>query len=227
MCSGVLQSRAKNNSEPGAQTTTRQAATLKAIILSNWISQDMRGMRSYVTSYTLRSGNSELFTIHLNRQLGFYQISEFISTDAKRNFIIEQTNRVGTPKIAAFDKDSGNMLGVFKGNTLLDANEAPIFHIKPMISLSADSVCPAHTANPEDYAGLIHGQKNIAAIFSRMPHSYHREGMASRLRRWTNRFTHAPVDVLEALVVEEDICDLRMICAVAVVLHSRGGLHLR
>lgn len=184
-------------------------------------------MRSYVTSYTLRRDHSELFTIHLNRQLGFYQISEFISAGSGRNFIIEQTNRVGTPKIAAFDKDTGNMLGVFKGNTLLDANEAPIFHIKPMISLSADCVCPAHENNPEDYAGVVHEQKNIAAIFSRLPHRERREGLVSKMRRWTNRFTNAPVDVLEAQVIEETACDLRMVCAVAVILHSRGGLHLK
>lgn len=201
---------------------------MKAIILSNWTSQDMRGMRSYVTSYTLRQDHSELFTIHLNRQLGFYQISEFISAGAKRDFIIEQTNRVGTPKIAAFDKDSGNMLGVFKGNTLMDANEAPVFHVKPMIGLSADSVCPAYEDNPEDYAGVVHGQKTIAAIFSRLPHRDKRTGLLSRMRGWTTRFTtNAPKDVLEALVIEEDACDLRMICAVAVVLHSRGGLHLK
>jgi hypothetical protein len=35
------------------------------------------------------------------------------------------------------------------------------------------------------------------------------------------------VDVLEAQVIEEDACDLRMVCAVAVILHSRGGLHLK
>jgi hypothetical protein len=201
---------------------------LKAIILSNWISQDMRGMRSYVTSYTLRQDHSELFTIHLNRQLGFYQISEFIAAGTSgRNFIIEQTNRLGTPKIAAFDKDTGNMLGVFKGNTLLATNEAPVFHVAPMASLNTDCVCPVHRDALEDYAGVLHEQKNVAAIFSHLPYRESGEGLMSRMRRWTNRFNSAPTDVLEVQVIEEDACDVRMICAVAVILHSRGGLHLR
>jgi hypothetical protein len=201
---------------------------LKTIILNNWISTDMRGMRSYVTSYTLRCNNSEIFTIHLNRQHGFYQISEFLSaSDPRQNFIIEQTNRVGTPKIAAFDKDSGNMLGVFKGNILMDANEAPVFHIKPVHALTGDSLCPLHEVNPEDYAGVLHEQKNIAAIFSRLPQRFNRESILARMRRWTHRFTNSPIDVFEVLMIEEEACDLRMLCAVAVILHSRGGLHLK
>lgn len=186
----------------------------------------MRGMRSYVTSYTLSCGNSELFTIHLNRQLGFYQISEFISPDSHKNFIIEQTNRVGTPKIAAFDKDTGNMLGIFKGNTLVDANETPIFHVQSMMNLATDCVCPAQENRPEDYAGVMHEQKNIAAIFSRLPHRLNNRGPLTLLRRWAAHFTNAPVDVLEVMTIEEEAFDLRMICAVAVILHSRGGLQL-
>lgn len=184
-------------------------------------------MRSYVTSYTLRYENSELFTIHLNRQLGFYQISEFISPDARENFIIEQTNRVGTPKIAAFDKDSGNMLGVFKGNTLLDVNETPVFHIKPISSITTDHLCPVKDGNPEDYAGVVHERQNVAAIFSRLPHRYSKQGVVARLRRWSHSLTNAPLDVLEAMIVEENLCDLRMFCAVAVILHSRGGLQIK
>ena len=199
---------------------------MKAITLSNWTNQDMHGMPSYVTSYTLRAGHSELFTIHLNRQLGFYQISEFISADAERNFIIEQTNRVDAPKIAAFDKNTGNMLGAFQGNTLLDADDEPVFHVKQMISLSTDCLCAMQgEGNPEDYAAVLHEQKNVAAIFSRLPRGKDDKGLISRMRHWTNRLSSS-ADVLEALVIEEDVCDLRMICAVAVILHSRGGLHL-
>ena len=200
---------------------------MKAIILSNWTSQDMRGLRSYVTSYSLRTQDTELFTIHLNKQMGFYQISEFIAPDRSRNFIIEQTNRVGTPKIAAFDKDSGNMLGVFKGNTVLDASETPVFDVQPMQALSTSIVCPLHADNPEDYAGVLHEQRNVAVIFSRLPHRYVRRGLFTRLRQFIHRLSNAPQEVLEVMVVEEDACDLRMICAVAVLLHSRGGLQLR
>lgn len=195
---------------------------MKTIILRNWTSPDMRGMSSYATSYTLRSDNSDLFTVHLNRQLSFYQISEFISAAPGDNFTIEQTNRVGTPKIAAFDKESGNMLGVFQGNTLMDVSEAPIFHLTTIHTLNADRTFPLHDFNPEDYAGVLHEQKKIAAIFS------HRgTGWLARMRRWLQRFTNAPMDVLEVKLIEEGICDLRMICAVAVILHNRGGLNLK
>lgn len=200
---------------------------MKTLILSNWTNQDMRGMRSYVTSYTLRRGNSELFTIHLNRQLGFYQISEFIAPDSARNFIIEQINRLDTPKIVIFDKATGNMLGVFHGNTLLDAHEEPIFHLEPLSHVEAGGVCAAHTDhNSEDYAGVLHGQKNLAAIFFRLPRAKRAEGVGSRIRRWAKHLSGRPNDVLEVQVIEEEASCLRMICAVAVILHSRGGLYL-
>ncbi len=204
-----------------------QADHLKAIILSNWTSQDMRGLRSYVTSYSLRTSDTELFTIHLNKQMGFYQISEFIGADKSQNFIIEQTNRIGTPKIAAFDKESGNMLGVFKGNTVLDHSEVPLFDVKPMVNLSSSIVCPTHEDNPEDYAGVINHSNTVAVIFSRLPHRYARRGLFTQLRQLANRLSNAPLDVLETMVIEENACDLRMLCAVAVILHSRGGLQLK
>jgi hypothetical protein len=198
---------------------------LKAIILSNWTSPDMRGMRSYVTSYTLRLADSELFTIHLNKQMGFYQISEFQSPDKSQNFIIEQTNRVGTPRIAAFDKESGNMLGAFKGNTLLDGDDSPMLDIKPMSKIS-DIACPMIEDSPEDYAGVLHGQATIGLILSRLPHPYARRSLITQLRRLTRRLGNVPRDVLEVVVVEDGVCDLRMLCAISVIMHSRGGLQL-
>lgn len=185
----------------------------------------MRGLRSYVTSYTLRQGDAELFTIHLNRQMGFYQISEFLSPLGRQNFIIEQTNRVGTPRIAAFDKESGNMLGVFKGNNLLDGSDTPVLDIKPMSKI-ADLICPLIEDSLEDYAGVLHQQAGIGVILSRLPHRYVRRSLLKRLRHFARRFSSSPRDVLEMVVVEDGLCDLRMLCAVAVIMHSRGGLQL-
>lgn len=179
----------------------------------------MRGMRSYVTSYTLRSNNSELFTIHLNRQFGFYQISEFSAPDGQENFIIEQTNRVGAPKIAAFDKDSGTMLGVLKGNTLLDANESPIMQIKMAADLTPDYERPVRECRPDDWVGVLEESKKVAVLFSRLE-------SRGFFRRIITNLSKAPADVLNTVIIEDDICDIRMIYAVAVVLHSRGGLHL-
>jgi hypothetical protein len=198
---------------------------LKGIILSNWTSQDMRGLRSYATSYTLRQGGSELFTIHLNKQMGFYQISEFLSPLNHQNFIIEQTNRVGTPRIAAFDKESGNMLGAFKGNSLLDSNDTPVLDLKPMSKI-ADIVCPLIEDSPEDYAGVLHQQAGIGLILSRLPHRYVRRSLLAQARHFARRFSSSPRDVLEMVVVENNVCDLRMLCAIAVIMHSRGGLQL-
>lgn len=198
---------------------------MKAIILSNWISPDMRGMRSYVTSYTLHLDQAELFTIHLNKQMGFYQISEFQSPDKSQNFIIEQTNRVGTPRIAAFDKESGNMLGALKGNTLLDRDESPTLDLKPMSKIT-DIACPLIEDSPEDYAGVLHGQASVGVILSQLPHRYARRSLLTQLRHFTRRIGNTPRDVLEVVVVEDNVCDLRMLCAVGVIMHSRGGLQL-
>ncbi len=187
----------------------------------------MRGMRSYVSSYTLRCNNAEFFTIHLNRQQGFYQISEFLSpNDSKQNFIIEQINSGGAPKIAAFDKDSGTMLGALMGNTLLDANDAPILHIKPVAALSTELGYPLDQVNPEDFAGVTHEQNTIAAIFSRLPLRDNQDGIVARVRSWTQRFSNAPIDVFE-VQIKEEVCDQRLFCAVAVIMHNRGGLHLK
>jgi hypothetical protein len=199
---------------------------LKAIILSNWTSQDMRSLRGYSTSYTLRQDDQELFTIHLNRNKGFYLISEFQSPDPSQNFIIEQTNRVGTPRIAAFDKESGNMLGAFKGNTLLDSNDTPIFEIQP-ISKVTDIACPPVRNNAENYAAVRCGEPAIGVIISLLPQQYAAAGLLSSLRRLTRRLTSAPQDVLEVVMMDGTACDLRMLCAVAVIMHSRGGLQLK
>lgn len=198
---------------------------MKAIIVSNWISPDMRGMRSYVTSYTLRLDQVELFTIHLNKQMGFYQISEFQSPDKSQNFIIEQTNRLGTPRIAAFDKESGNMLGALKGNTLLDRDESPTLDLKPMSKIT-DIACPLIEDSPEDYAGVLHGQASIGVILSQLPHRYARRSLLTQFRQFTRRTGNTPRDVLEVVVVEDNVCDLRMLCAIGVIMHSRGGLQL-
>lgn len=198
---------------------------MKAIILSNWTSPDMGAMRSYATSYSLRQDQKELFTIHLNKHMGFYPISEFLSPQNRQNFIIEQTNRVGTPRIAAFDKETGNMLGAFKGNTLVDGNDSPLLDIKPMSKIT-DFACPLIEDSPEDYAGVLQNRAGLGAILSRLPHPYARPGLMTKLRQFTRRLGNAPRDVLELLVIEDGLCDLRMLCAVAVIMHSRGGLQL-
>jgi hypothetical protein len=214
------------DSVPSPQTTTKQAATLKTIILNNWISADMRGMRSYVSSYTLRCNNTTLFTIHLNRQQDFYQISEFLSPDdPQQNFIIEQIYRVDTPKIAVFDKESGALLGAFMGNTLVDANDAPIFHVKPVHALSRDLDFPLDQVNPNDFAGILHEQNKIVAIFSHLPRRDKQDSLLARVRSWAQRISNAPVDALEMQIIQEEVCDQRLLCAIAVIMHSRG-LHL-
>lgn len=176
-----------------------------------------------MTSYTLRSEDAELYTLDLNRQMGFYQISEFVAINGSDHFIIEQTNRVGTPKIAAFDKDSGRMLGTFKGNQFVDSDENVIFSIESVSQLlhrDDDTPC-----NEEDFAAVA-ADKRVVALFCHLPRMPQRGRILSRLKLALRRMSSAPKDVFEIVIKDDRCCDDRMLCAIAVILHSRGGLQI-
>lgn len=204
--------------------TTRAASHLNSIILTNWTNHDKRGIRTYSTSYTLRDEDDELYTLDLNKQMGFYQISEFVALNGSDHFIIEQTNRVGTPKIAAFDKDSGRMIGTFKGNRFVDGDENLIFTVENIAQVrSADT---DYDCAEEDFAAIAADDQHVVALFCHLPRKPERGQLLTRLKQSINRFSSAPKDIYQIFIKDQHCCDPRMLCAIAVILHSRGGLQI-
>lgn len=197
------------------------------VTVSNWVNPDLLENPGYVSTYALRHQDRELFTVHLNQQLGFYQISEFVAPGESDNFIIEQTNKAGKPKIVAFDKLSGDLLGTFKGNTLVNDNDEPVLEVKPLTKLEISFFFTLGDIYPEDSMAVNLREREIAAFFYRLPRDNRkRPGILGKLNQWLKRSADDPQDVMEMHVFSDRTCDLRMFCAMAVILHSRDGLHL-
>lgn len=199
---------------------------MKRIILNNWVNPDLQSLAGYVSSYTLRE-EQDLYTIDLLKQTGFYQISEFASPDGKNHFIIEQTNRIGTPRVAAFDKETGSMLGAFKTNTLVGSDEQTVCNVVPLGSLENRALIKDFSATEDDFVAVKPGDTMPAALFMRLPK---RCGQAHRLlgkiKSMANHLGKVPHDVFELVILDDTLCDERMLYAIAVILHNRGGLQL-
>ena len=126
-----------------------------SIILNNWNNPDLQATQGYATSYTLRHGDKRLYRVHLSLQKGFYQMTEFLSPENDgTNFVLEQTNKSGRLKIAVFDKASGAMLGVLKGNTLYDQNEAEVFQLTPLAQAANFALYDLPEAYSDDLVAL-------------------------------------------------------------------------
>jgi hypothetical protein len=201
---------------------------LKSLFLTHWINPDLRNDRTYVSSYKLRSDDEELYSIDLNKQLGFYQICEFVPANGTDNFIIEQTNRVGTPKISAFEKDSAKMLGTFKGNQFVDSDENLIFSIESVANLKNRDRATSTFCTDSDFVALAADQKRVIALLCRRPR---RPAGFHPLLRFKDSFFNLtktePRDVFEIIIKDEQCCDQRMLAAIAVIVHDRGGLYVR
>ncbi len=186
----------------------------------------MSSTRGYVSSYTLTDESKELFQIDLLKQMGFYQISEFTSPSGESPFIIEQTNRVGTPKVAAFDKETGQMLGAFKTNSLIDSAEELVFKVCRMSELNDPELVSEFGNSDDDYVAVsLDGQTPIA-LFISLPKHHHKDGLFTRLKAIANQIGKSGHNVLQLVILEPKVCDPRMLYAVAVILHNRGGLQL-
>ena len=196
---------------------------MKSIYLSNWTNHDLRNVRTYVTSYTLRDDDVELYKLDLNKQMGFYQISEFVASNGSDHFIIEQTNRVGTPKVAAFDKDSGRMLGSFKGNHFVDSDERLLFSIKSVAQLKG---LDEEDCDKDDFAAISAEHQHVIALFCHLPRKPKSGHLLAHLKILLRGISSAPKDIYKIIIKDPDQCDHRMLCAIAVLLHSRGGLQI-
>lgn len=199
-----------------------------SIILNNWNNPDLQATQGYATSYTLRHGDKRLYRVHLSLQKGFYQMTEFLSPENDgTNFVLEQTNKSGRLKIAVFDKASGAMLGVLKGNTLYDQNEAEVFQLTPLAQAANFALYDLPEAYSDDLVALSSPGGTAVAFFGRLPSPSHSHSGLGRLRGWLRNRSKKPKSVMRVDVFEQSACDLRMLCAIAVVLHSRGGLPLK
>lgn len=198
---------------------------MQSITLYNWNNPDLEATSGYTTSYTIKRGNSELFNVNLYQQGGFFQMSEFVAPHGRGNFIIEQINKSRRPKIAAFDKDSGAMLGILKEDVLFDLNEAEVFQLRPIAEVIQLSDYEQPEGYPDDWMAVVGQDQASAAIFARLPApSDPDQSSISRLRGWLENLSHKPKAVMRIDISRPEACELRMFCAVAVIIHSRRGI---
>jgi hypothetical protein len=196
---------------------------LKSIFLSNRIDPELHNRRSYVSSYRFSRDHKELFRVHLNKMAGFYLMSEFVGSKDDDNFVIEQTNRAGTPKISIYQKNSGILLGAVNGNLLLDGDENPIGELKSAESLvQATNVRLA--ARDNDLALVNLADNKVTAVFSQLPRKETHPSWLTHLTKLTRLTSGPKTGVMEIALLQDKSVDLRVILAAAVVVHSRGGL---
>lgn len=186
----------------------------------------MHTVRGYVSSYTLSEDDNPLYHIDLLKQLGFYQISEFTSPRGASPFIIEQTNRIGTPKVAAFDKETGQMLGAFKTNSLINSSEELVLNVCPISQLQEQELLAEFGSSDDDYIAVSPENNTPVALFIRLPKQLHKYGIFSRIKSMASHIGKTNSLVMQLIILEPQICDERMLYAIAIILHNRGGLQL-
>lgn len=194
---------------------------MKCIMLYRWSNSNPQTCAGYTTSYSLRCGGSELFKVDLRQQNDFYQISEFVSPHGRDNFTIEQLNKSRRAKIAAFDKETGASLGVLKENVLYDLNETKVFHLCPKAEVRHLANLEQPEGHPDDWIAVT-GDQSAAAIFHHLPAPVDpSRGSISRLCVWLGKLSRRTRAVMQVNIYHPEICELRMLCAVAVVIHRR------
>lgn len=204
--------------------------------ISNWIDPDLQSLAGYSSSYLLRDTEQELYAIDLLKQKGFYQISEFTSPADNPHFIIEQTNRLGTPKIAVFDKESGTMLGAFKTNRFINDEDEVLFELVTLQKLQNSALLQDFKATDNDFAAVPFDREKQSplvnctvpmALFLKLPRAGRTKNrILKSIRSVAAHLTRTPRDVSELVILDDSICDPRMFYAIAVILHNRGGLQL-
>lgn len=197
---------------------------MKSVNISHWKSKDAQDTQHYVASYGIHDGSTELFSIDLTKQKGFYQLSEFVAPQQKNNFMIEQTNRAGTPKVVAFDKQSGSMLGNIKTNSLIDQDEEFVFELFEFSKTTHTQLMKKHEATPEDYIALDK-QQNPAVLYIHLPKEKdQKKGLISKIKSMAGERPERKQNVFQVVILNSELCDERMCFAIGVVLHDRGGL---
>ena len=200
---------------------------MSSIVISRWHNPDASIHHNYAHSYILRQDQQELFRVDLNMELGFFELSEFVAPNERHNFMIEQLSQTGKVKVSVFDKNTGTSLAVLCNNILKNNEERPVFEINHLHDLSDNMLCHIdEDSTPDDYAAVCQN-KTIAALFVHLPKpSECHSGFFSRISRWAKNKGDAPKDVMEIQLTRQDVCSKRVLCALAVIIHARGGLQL-
>ncbi len=200
---------------------------MSSIVLSRWHNPDASAHSNYAHSYVLRQDQKELYHVDLNMELGFFELSEFVSPEGRNNFMIEQASQTGKVKVRVFDKDTGSPLAVLCNNILKDNEESPVFEFHHLHGLSESILCDIdEDSTPDDYAA-INGKNDVAALFVHLPKpSASHAGFFSRVSRWAKNKGDAPKDVMEVQLRHANACSIPVFCALAVIIEARGGLQL-
>lgn len=187
----------------------------------------MRDVAGYVSSYTVCNEKGELFRLDLVKQAGFYQISEFTGTNDSDNFIIEQTNRAGSPKVSAFDKSSGSMLGSLKSNDMLDSEDNVVFRLHSFSNTHHQALMQEFDADEEDFVAISKERSEPFALFITLPKKHPaKSGIFSRIKSMASNITHPHDEIMQVIILDKNAYDERMMYTIAVILHDRGGLQI-
>lgn len=200
---------------------------MSPIIVSKWHNPDVPTKGNYVCSYILRQQKQELFRVDLNMEQGFFELSEFVSSDEQHNFMIEQISRVGKVKINIFDKHTGNPIAMLCNNLFKDEDEQKLFELKYLKELNDSLLCYIEGDLAEDdYAGVT-PNNGIGALFVNLPKAHmQQKGLFSKVSKWAKNRGDAPKDVLEIQLTEHNPKYLRAICALGVIVNARRGIQL-
>lgn len=199
---------------------------MKIVNISCWKNKDALDVQEYIASYSIHDEGKELFNINLMKQKGFYQLCEFTESDERCNFVIEQTNRAGTPKVAAFDKETGLMLGTFKTNSLVDQDEDFVFQLLEFSKTKHQRLMEQYNACADDFVALDRDKKP-AVLFIHLPKiNQPKPGLLSKIKSMANNISQVKHDVYQVVILNNELCDERMFFAIGVILHDRGGLQI-
>lgn len=196
---------------------------LKSVEITCWIDPDLEGQAGYSASYGVMQDRTPLYTVALNRQGGFYGISEFVDEAGGSPFVLEQVNNSGRARVAVFDKASGEMLGTIGERKVCDAAGDVLLVLQRVRDQANFAAERFNTAGPEDLVAVTNDAHQVA-VFVNMPVS---PGMLKRWRRWLEDRSHNTastvmrIDIARGLLTDE-----RLLYAIAVILHSRKGVIL-
>lgn len=200
---------------------------MNPIVVSYWRNTEASAHSNYAHSYLLRQNDRELYRVNLHLERGFFELSEFVGTNNRENFMIEQTSKNTTVKVNIFDKLSGSQIALLNNNVLKNDHEQPLLELKRLSHLPSPTRRSIDAdATDDDYAAI--GEKNlVVATFIRLPKpSAYQAGLLTRISRWAKNKGQTPTDVLEVNILAPQICSVRALCALSVIAHARRGLQL-
>lgn len=195
---------------------------LKSVEITCWIDPDLEGHGGYSASYAVMQERTPLYSVALNRQGGFYGISEFVSEAGAEAFVLEQVNNSGRARVAVFDKSSGEMLGTIGERKVFDAGGEVLFTLEKIKDRPDFTAEHFHDVDEDDW--LVASSTGQWAVLA---HLRVGPGVLQRWRRWLDeRKQSTPSPIMRVDLLLPAPADERLFYALAVVLHSRRGVIL-